>query len=207
MDKETFESAVNKKLTIRELSSLFKVSNFQIRAWMKLYRLSTFRKQNKSYTISDDLLKITVFECKTIKEVFNVLGLAASGSSYSVLKRRIHALNLDLSHFDTHSDRAKATLKKLQAKKRIADSEVLIEHSTVSQNVVKRCAKRLLAYNCNICLLTSTWNSAELVLQLDHINGIRTDNRLENLRWLCPNCHSQTNTFGSRNKIKNKLKY
>lgn len=44
----------------------------------------------------------------------------------------------------------------------------------------------------------------ELILELDHINGIRNDNRLENLRFLCPNCHSQTPTFKGRNKTKNK---
>ena len=49
------------------------------------------------------------------------------------------------------------------------------------------------------------WNGKSITLQLDHTNGIRTDNRLENLRLLCPNCHSQTITFSGRNKKKNRL--
>lgn len=49
------------------------------------------------------------------------------------------------------------------------------------------------------------WNNKALSLQLDHINGVNTDNRVENLRWLCPNCHSQTDTYGSKNK-KNPIK-
>jgi 5-methylcytosine-specific restriction endonuclease McrA len=49
-------------------------------------------------------------------------------------------------------------------------------------------------------------NNKSISLQLDHINGIRTDNRLENLRLLCPNCHSQTETFCGKNNRKKKEK-
>ena len=52
---------------------------------------------------------------------------------------------------------------------------------------------------CSICLIES-WNNKPLVLQLDHINGISNDHRLSNLRLLCPNCHSQTDTYCGKNK-------
>ena len=55
------------------------------------------------------------------------------------------------------------------------------------------------------CTITDTWNGKPITLQLDHINGNSDDNRLENLRMLCPNCHSQTETFGGRNTKKKKL--
>ena len=57
----------------------------------------------------------------------------------------------------------------------------------------------LMEYKCAICGNIGEWNGKQLVLQLDHINGDHFDNRLENLRFLCPNCHSQTETFGSKN--------
>ena len=55
-------------------------------------------------------------------------------------------------------------------------------------------------YKCEICGI-SEWQGKELSLQLDHINGINNDNRIENLRLLCPNCHSQTETFSGRGEI------
>ena len=60
--------------------------------------------------------------------------------------------------------------------------------------------KQLLGNTCSACKIKSQWNEMDLVLHLDHINGIPTDNRIENLRLLCPNCHSQTSTYCGRNK-------
>jgi hypothetical protein len=59
----------------------------------------------------------------------------------------------------------------------------------------------LLEYKCSNtkCGIVS-WHDGDLVLELDHISGNRKDNRIENLRWLCPNCHSQTPTFRGYNK-------
>lgn len=54
-------------------------------------------------------------------------------------------------------------------------------------------------YSCVSCGLGPYWNGTELVLQMDHINGNACDDRRENLRWLCPNCHTQTETFTGRN--------
>lgn len=62
---------------------------------------------------------------------------------------------------------------------------------------------KIKTYNCEICNIND-WNNKKLVLEIDHINGINTDNRVENLRLLCPNCHSQTDTFRRKKSFFNK---
>jgi 5-methylcytosine-specific restriction endonuclease McrA len=74
------------------------------------------------------------------------------------------------------------------------------------RKIIKR--DNLIPYHCHDtrCVLHGIeqpeWNSESIVLHLDHINGVRSDQRLENLRWLCPNCHSLTSTYCGRNKTK-----
>ncbi|NDH09841.1 MAG: hypothetical protein EBY16_09610 [Gammaproteobacteria bacterium] len=89
---------------------------------------------------------------------------------------------------------------------RIDHTELLIENCKHPRRIVKRTIIRdkLIDHKCSECGITNEWNNKPIVLQLDHINGINNDNRLSNLRFLCPNCHSQTETFCGSN-IKNKM--
>jgi Zn finger protein HypA/HybF involved in hydrogenase expression len=77
---------------------------------------------------------------------------------------------------------------------------VFVEGSTFATSYLKKLIlqKNMKKYSCECCGITE-WNNKELVLELDHIDGVSNNNRLENLRFLCPNCHSQTPTFRGRN--------
>lgn len=79
---------------------------------------------------------------------------------------------------------------------------VLVEQSTYSGTNLKPRLLRLglLEHKCYECSIKDLWNGKKLSLQLDHINGVRNDNRIENLRKLCPNCHSQTANFSGKNR-------
>ncbi len=91
---------------------------------------------------------------------------------------------------------------------RVAHDDMFKRESGYDGCVVRKRMRRhnLISYSCGIqsCplydIISPEWAGEPVVLQLDHINGVRNDHRLENLRWLCPNCHSQTPTYCGRNK-------
>ncbi len=78
---------------------------------------------------------------------------------------------------------------------------VLVRGSTYHRGSLKKqlVRRKLLKEVCAVCGLAPVWEGERLTLVLDHINGVNDDNRLENLRFLCPNCNSQTDTFAGRN--------
>lgn len=73
-------------------------------------------------------------------------------------------------------------------------------HSTIKRNAIRY---NLIPYECVSCKNQGKHNGLNLTLQLDHINGVKSDQRPSNLRFLCPNCHSQTDTYAGANR-KNK---
>jgi predicted RNA-binding Zn-ribbon protein involved in translation (DUF1610 family) len=140
----------------------------------------------------------------SIKECLRKLDLASSGTSYTIFHSRVKALELDISHFGV------SAIKRdyINFNKREFE-EILVENSPNKSlnNLKKRLIKEgLLHYSCSKCGI-SEWNGAGLSLHLDHVNGISNDNRIENLRLLCPNCHSQTETYAGKNIKKKKKTY
>lgn len=86
--------------------------------------------------------------------------------------------------------------------RRKLNEEVFIENSDYARHhIKKRCIdEKLIEYKCSSCGINDEWNDKRLILQLEHINGISNDNRIENLTFLCPNCHSQTKTYAAKNR-------
>jgi 5-methylcytosine-specific restriction endonuclease McrA len=85
---------------------------------------------------------------------------------------------------------------KKDIKLRIHRIEEYATRASVRKRIIQ---ENLIPYKCDECKI-SEWNGQKLSLHLDHINGINGDNRIENLRFLCPNCHSLTSTYAGRNK-------
>lgn len=152
--------------------------------------------QCKYKAISLENLKQLVIESTTIAELMRKLGYTANrGNSFDGLKKYLIENNIDISHFKGKSHGSSKTEK-------YSLEQILVENSTYSNmtRLKERVLKaNLLEYKCSECGI-SEWNNKPLVLQLDHINGNNRDNRIENLRLLCPNCHSQTETFCGKNK-------
>lgn len=82
------------------------------------------------------------------------------------------------------------------------DDKVFVENSTYPRHRLKEriLKNNLIEYKCSCCGIGPEWNGAILVLQLEHKNGKNNDHRLDNLDFLCPNCHSQTNTYAAKNR-------
>ena len=128
-------------------------------------------------------------------EVMKKLG-CASGRMHYILNERIILENIDLTKFIENKRKSiKIPRPALTPLKEILIENCEYKSSTLKKRLIK---EGLLTEKCYKCGLGSEWQSEPLVLQLDHINGIRTDNRIENLRILCPNCHTQTPTYGSK---------
>ena len=122
--------------------------------------------------------------------------MSVSGKSVGILKRRLPAHIRVLA--DNSYNRYVGGFNKIPLE------ELLVEGKATSSSRLK---KRLISDGrfvdvCSMCGIGSSWNGAALTLQLDHVNGNSTDNRFENLRILCPICHSQTATHGSKNIIR-----
>jgi Zn finger protein HypA/HybF involved in hydrogenase expression len=93
-------------------------------------------------------------------------------------------------------------IKNGKSKTRMSNEKVFCKESTVARHVAKNriIKNNLIEYKCVKCGLGNEWNNEPISLQLEHINGINNDNRLENLAFICPNCHSQTDTYAGKNK-------
>jgi hypothetical protein len=151
-------------------------------------------------------LEPLVRECTSVAGVLLRLGLPQQGRPHRDVKAKLAALELDTQHFRgagwsrgetraTHPSVDRAFLKRTRP-----DEEVFVENAppTNGSKIVKRLLRRGVPYGCALCGIYE-WRGNRLVLHLDHINGVNNDNRLTNLRLLCPNCHSQTDTYGRRN--------
>ena len=132
----------------------------------------------------------------SVAGVLKSLGLIVAGGNYKTIKEKIAKHKLDTSHFTGMGWRKG---KKIPGEK-IPLSKILVNGSTYRTSLIRpRLIKEgLKEHKCEICGNT-TWQGKEIPLELHHINGINTDNRIENLQLLCPNCHALTNTFRGKN--------
>lgn len=146
-----------------------------------------------------EILEEAVKNSINFTQVLRYLNLAIAGGNASNIKNRIKKYGIDVSHFlGKSSTKGKDPAIKISSvedgKNRFFIRDKLIRGSLL-KSVINRL--NIIEYKCFICGLKNTWNDKELNLEIHHLNEDHLDNRLENLRYICPNCHSQ---LGNRRK-------
>lgn len=136
----------------------------------------------------------------TQKQALINLGLRAAGSNFKTLKKYINKYSIDISHFNPDGVRKKILIENGKIRT-IPLNNILIKNSDYNRtNLKDRLYKEgLKKRKCELCGQGEMWNGKKMSLILDHINGVYNDNRIENLRIVCPNCNATLDTHCGKN--------
>jgi hypothetical protein len=151
---------------------------------------------------TDELLIEAVKTSLSIRMVIIKLGLIPAGGNYDQVKARIKALSLDTSHFTGMGWHTGNRVRAMIPAKPLED--LLVLGSDVQSYKLKHKLFNSGVKNpeCELCEWAEKSIDGRIPVELDHINGDSSDNRVENLRILCPNCHSLQPTHRGKNKFK-----
>jgi Zn finger protein HypA/HybF involved in hydrogenase expression len=146
----------------------------------------------------DDFCNL-VNKSESIGQILKVFGLENKGRNSETVKRRCEEENIDMNHIKLGINSNKGR-KFIVSKTPI--EEILQENSTFSRMHLKErlVKENILEYKCECCGNRGEWLNKPLSLHLEHKNGISNDHRLENICFLCPNCHSQTDTYAGKKR-------
>ncbi|MFJ7202847.1 HNH endonuclease signature motif containing protein [Streptomyces sp. NPDC098789] len=146
-----------------------------------------------------EILSEAVAASTTMCEVLRRLGLDVVGGHHTHISRRVKAYGIDTSHFQLPSSAGRPKVRRT-AETTLVKQEKAHSRRTQSEQLKSALAALGIPNRCHECGNDGTWQGCPLPLEVDHINGDWSDNRPENLRLLCPNCHSTTDTYRGRAK-------
>lgn len=154
---------------------------------------------NEKYT--ENNLRRVLSTAKSFREAFALLQIKPIANQYRLLRERAKKYNIDISHFEIQ--------KSIGKRSEIPLDEILNGlHPTYNRTLLKKRLYEagLKKRKCELCGQDEMWHGKKISLILDHINGIRDDNRLSNLQIVCPNCNAALDTFAGKNRLKKEKK-
>jgi len=210
ISKEAFAQALQAETTFQDICA---------RLGLKHNRYTTAAIRKRATALSLDFSSISAYQtpfsnkellrkalqgATSYSDVLRNLGVGLGGNNRTTLKRYLAKFELDTSNVENGMREGGLRSGALSKARCRPLSLVLIKNSPASRKEIKRrvIEEGLLRYACRKCSNPGSWNGEPLVLTLEHKNGVNDDHRLENLEFLCPNCHSQTPTFAGRNRKK-----
>jgi len=155
-----------------------------------------------------EILEDAVKDCRSWRQTLEKLGLSKTGGGmYTFIQRLVKYHNVDVSHFSSKGWAKGKTVKtdkgvaRSVRKRRYDETLIFIKNSTYqTSNLYNRLLEMGWENKCNVCGLFELWNDKLIRLHVHHIDGDNSNHVLNNLELICPNCHSQTNTYcGNKN--------
>lgn len=214
MKKDKLIKLIDKGYTLKEVSKEFNTSMSSIRYWLNKFDLTSKSKEVKRKKFIKEVNE-KAKESQNFTELTDKLGRCRNGNGFHNLKVLIEENNINVSHFTNT-----ARLSKNSHLIPLSPATTLVYNRLNGRREKTGNLKKALitrgkdSTKCSECEVPNKWNSKELILQVDHIDGDRLNNTIDNLRFICPNCHSQTLTYcrstnsksSKRNKQKKKNK-
>lgn len=162
---------------------------------------TVFESSSKLRKITTEELQELLDTSTSLSNVIDKLGICVKPNYLQMLRTIIESRKLDLTKMKLNREISTT----VNRRKYDIDS-IFCENSKYSRQKLKQylITNKLIEYKCSECGIIDEYNNKPLVLQLDHINGVNNDNRLINIRFICPMCHSQTHTYAGRNTKRTK---
>lgn len=150
------------------------------------------------HKIPIDEMKKIISESFSFSEVCRRCGWVINTGSFKVIRKYIKDYNISISHFRGRRTNIGNALGQGKPLEEILTKNSFYKNSHLKKRLIKAGIKE---YRCEICGI-SEWMGKPLMIEMHHINGDNTDNRIENLQFLCPNCHSQTDNYKNKNSFR-----
>lgn len=153
---------------------------------------------SKLSKISDEELKELATKAISMSDMIRLLGINHSGGVYATLLKRVLALGIDPRNQGLKGVKdVKGNFSKILTQDILDGLHPTYQTMGVKRRLIE---ENFMKYECSWCGI-SDWREQRIALELDHIDGNRWNHKLENLRLLCPNCHSQTPTYKSKKRL------